>query len=104
MRPPSRHSHLCFFACTVVEGGSMRDYQIQGLNWMVGLNHNGINGILADEMVRPSHVLSMYVELTFAFFLGSWKNPSNNLLLGIPQIHPQYPRPTPHRCSQIHPR
>lgn len=30
----------------------MRDYQVQGLNWMVGLNHNGINGILADEMVR----------------------------------------------------
>lgn len=28
----------------------MRDYQVQGLNWMVGLHHNGINGILADEM------------------------------------------------------
>lgn len=31
----------------------MRDYQVQGLNWMVGLHYNGINGILADEMVRP---------------------------------------------------
>lgn len=30
----------------------MRDYQIQGLNWMVSLYHHGINGILADEMVR----------------------------------------------------
>lgn len=30
----------------------MRDYQVQGLNWMVSLHHNGINGILADEMVR----------------------------------------------------
>ena len=29
----------------------MRDYQVQGLNWMIGLHHNGINGILADEMV-----------------------------------------------------
>jgi SWI/SNF-related matrix-associated actin-dependent regulator of chromatin subfamily A member 5 len=29
----------------------MRDYQIQGLNWMISLYHNGINGILADEMV-----------------------------------------------------
>lgn len=28
----------------------MRDYQIQGLNWMVSLHHNGLNGILADEM------------------------------------------------------
>jgi SNF2 family DNA or RNA helicase len=36
-----------------VKGGKMRDYQLQGLNWMVSLHHNGINGILADEMVRP---------------------------------------------------
>ncbi|KAG0140791.1 hypothetical protein CROQUDRAFT_664695 [Cronartium quercuum f. sp. fusiforme G11] len=33
-----------------VKGGTMRDYQVQGLNWMVSLFHNGINGILADEM------------------------------------------------------
>jgi SWI/SNF-related matrix-associated actin-dependent regulator of chromatin subfamily A member 5 len=30
----------------------MRSYQIQGLNWMTALHHNGLNGILADEMVR----------------------------------------------------
>lgn len=29
----------------------MRPYQLQGLNWMVSLHHNGLNGILADEMV-----------------------------------------------------
>lgn len=28
----------------------MRDYQVQGLNWLVSLYENGINGILADEM------------------------------------------------------
>ncbi|KAJ3384883.1 hypothetical protein HDU84_002588 [Entophlyctis sp. JEL0112] len=33
-----------------VVGGKMRDYQIQGLNWLISLHHNGINGILADEM------------------------------------------------------
>ncbi|KAI9600087.1 hypothetical protein KEM48_000303 [Puccinia striiformis f. sp. tritici PST-130] len=33
-----------------VKGGIMRDYQVQGLNWMISLFHNGINGILADEM------------------------------------------------------
>ena len=31
--------------------GEMRGYQLQGLNWMVSLHHNGLNGILADEMV-----------------------------------------------------
>jgi SNF2 family DNA or RNA helicase len=38
---------------SVVKGGKMRDYQVQGLNWMISLHHNGINGILADEMVSP---------------------------------------------------
>ncbi|RPA78581.1 putative SNF2 family helicase/ATPase [Ascobolus immersus RN42] len=28
----------------------MRDYQIQGLNWLISLHENGISGILADEM------------------------------------------------------
>lgn len=31
--------------------GLMRPYQLQGLNWMVSLYHNSLNGILADEMV-----------------------------------------------------
>lgn len=39
---------------TDVKGGTMRDYQVQGLNWMISLYHNGINGILADEMVGCS--------------------------------------------------
>ena len=33
-----------------VKNGKMRDYQIRGLNWMISLYENGINGILADEM------------------------------------------------------
>jgi len=30
----------------------MKDYQLHGLNWLIKLYDNGINGILADEMVR----------------------------------------------------
>lgn len=33
-----------------VKFGKMRDYQVRGLNWMIGLYEKGINGILADEM------------------------------------------------------
>ena len=33
-----------------IKSGKMRDYQIRGLNWMITLYENGINGILADEM------------------------------------------------------
>ena len=30
--------------------GEMREYQLQGLNWLISLYENAINGILADEM------------------------------------------------------
>lgn len=33
-----------------VKFAKMREYQIQGLNWLITLFQNGINGILADEM------------------------------------------------------
>ena len=33
-----------------IKFGKMRDYQVRGLNWMIGLFEKGINGILADEM------------------------------------------------------
>ena len=35
---------------TTIGFGKMRDYQLEGLNWMVRLQENGVNGILADEM------------------------------------------------------
>ncbi|KAI9684453.1 MAG: hypothetical protein M1829_002263 [Trizodia sp. TS-e1964] len=33
-----------------IKGGTMRDYQVAGLNWLISLHENGISGILADEM------------------------------------------------------
>lgn len=35
--------------------GEMRDYQIRGLNWMISLYENKINGILAGEFLRLSN-------------------------------------------------
>lgn len=37
----------------MITGGKLREYQMQGLNWLIHLYDNGINGILADEMVSP---------------------------------------------------
>ena len=34
-------------------GGQLKSYQIKGLEWMISLYNNHVNGILADEMVRP---------------------------------------------------
>jgi SWI/SNF-related matrix-associated actin-dependent regulator of chromatin subfamily A member 5 len=35
---------------TTLGFGKMRPYQLEGLNWMIGLQEHGVNGILADEM------------------------------------------------------
>jgi SNF2 family DNA or RNA helicase len=41
----------------VIKGGTMREYQIHGLNWLIKLHDNCINGILADEMVTETVLL-----------------------------------------------
>ncbi|KAJ1884279.1 ATP-dependent DNA helicase Snf21, partial [Kickxella alabastrina] len=35
---------------SILVGGSLKDYQLHGLEWMVSLYNNRLNGILADEM------------------------------------------------------
>jgi ATP-dependent DNA helicase len=35
---------------SLVTGGTMRKYQLEGLEWLKSLYENGLNGILADEM------------------------------------------------------
>lgn len=41
----------------------MRDYQLAGLNWLIRLYENGINGILADEMVWLNWCLPILFSL-----------------------------------------
>ena len=35
---------------SVLKGGTLKPYQIVGLNWLISLNEMGVNGILADQM------------------------------------------------------
>lgn len=35
---------------SILTGGKLKDYQIKGLQWMISLYNNNLNGILADEM------------------------------------------------------
>lgn len=34
----------------MLQGGELRPYQLEGLQWMLSLFNNNLNGILADEM------------------------------------------------------
>ena len=38
------------FQPDILSGGQLKDYQVKGLQWMVSLYNNKLNGILADEM------------------------------------------------------
>jgi ATP-dependent DNA helicase len=35
---------------SLVTGGVLKDYQLAGVEWLISLYENGLNGILADEM------------------------------------------------------
>lgn len=35
---------------SILVGGTLKEYQLKGLQWMVSLFNNHLNGILADEM------------------------------------------------------
>lgn len=45
-----REAHFLLQQPSIIKHGQLRPYQLEGLNWMIRLQDNGINGILADEM------------------------------------------------------
>lgn len=57
-----QHAHRLPVQPSIITGGVLREYQMQGLNWMIHLYDNGINGILADEMVRVRAALGKAVH------------------------------------------
>ena len=61
-----------------IKNGEMRDYQIRGLNWLISLYENGINGILADEMVTIILVV-FKVHLLRLYRIGVWSTLVNVL-------------------------
>ncbi|KAF9222210.1 hypothetical protein BS17DRAFT_784014 [Gyrodon lividus] len=39
-----------FLQPSLITGAKLKDYQLEGVEWMVSLDKNGVSGILADEM------------------------------------------------------
>ena len=46
--------------------GALRDYQLKGVKWLISLWSNGLNGILADQMVGGCGALAR----------GGWGRPA----------------------------
>lgn len=66
---------------TYIKNGKLRDYQLQGLNWLISLYNNGINGILADEMGLGKTLQS----ISFLGFLKYYKNVKGPHLVIVPK-------------------
>jgi len=49
-------------------GGQLKEYQLKGLQWMVSLYNNRLNGILADEMGRTYYSLICSVDASLILF------------------------------------
>lgn len=46
----------------MLQGGDLKEYQLAGLQWMVSLYNNNLNGILADDMGLGKTIqVSVYV-------------------------------------------
>lgn len=62
----------------MLKGGQMKSYQIDGLNWMVSLYNNNLNGILADEMGLGKTIQTIAL---FAHLIEVKKNPGPFLVV-----------------------
>ncbi|SMN20204.1 similar to Saccharomyces cerevisiae YIL126W STH1 ATPase component of the RSC chromatin remodeling complex [Maudiozyma saulgeensis] len=63
---------------SILVGGSLKEYQLKGLEWMVSLYNNHLNGILADEMGLGKTIQSISL-ITYLF--EEKKNPGPYLVI-----------------------
>lgn len=68
---------------TILVGGTLKEYQIKGLQWMVSLYNNRLNGILADEMVSTRPLL-IHLCISKYIFAGSRKDHPDDLAHHFP--------------------
>jgi SNF2 family DNA or RNA helicase len=52
LNPSTMPSALESFAQPAAFNGTLKNYQLKGMNWLINLYEQGINGILADEMLQ----------------------------------------------------
>ncbi|ELA42835.1 uncharacterized protein VICG_00150 [Vittaforma corneae ATCC 50505] len=60
---------------------TLRDYQIEGLNWLIKMHENGINCILADEMGLGKTLQT----IAFLGYLKFVKDEKNKHLIAVPK-------------------
>ena len=69
---------------SIITGGKLRAYQLEGLNWIIHLLENGLNGILADEMGLGKTLQSVSVIAYMTVQARGWPAPDYG-----PQVYDQ---------------
>ncbi|KAI8065726.1 SNF2 family N-terminal domain-containing protein [Gongronella butleri] len=84
----------------LVTGGVLRDYQLAGVEWLISLWENGLNGILADEMglgktlqtisfiahLKGMNVAGPYLVVAPLSTLANWVNEFKRFTPTIPVV------------------
>ena len=79
----------------------LKPYQVFGLNWLVLLHSEDLNGILADEMVRKYILYTPILPTSsFVYVSGTWKNCTSHFILSL-SLWEWMSRTFPHHCAII---
>jgi SWI/SNF-related matrix-associated actin-dependent regulator of chromatin subfamily A member 5 len=70
-----------YYQPSILTGGKLNDYQMDGLNWLINLYESGLNGILADEMGLGKTIQS----IAFMSYLKQYKKKSGYFLVAVPK-------------------
>lgn len=92
--------HPDFCQPSLITGGTLRDYQLEGVEWLVSLFENGLNGILADEMglgktfqcisflafLREQGIWGPFLVVTPLSTVSNWVSEINRFAPSIPAL------------------
>lgn len=92
---------------SILINGKLKEYQVRGLEWLVSLYNNNLNGILADEMGKglssSGHIFDCgaitqisYHTFFSSLFLRFGKNHSDHRPDNLPNGKEKEPGPLPH--------
>ncbi|RLM99720.1 putative ATP-dependent DNA helicase CHR12 isoform X2 [Panicum miliaceum] len=72
---------------STLEGGELRPYQLEGLQWMLSLFNNNLNGILADEMGLGKTIQTIAL---IAYLLEKKEVPGPHLIIAPKAVLPNW--------------
>ena len=85
----------------LVTGAKLKSYQLEGLQWMVSLDQNGISGILGSWHLSLMREYQ-HNQSCFSRRNGFGKDPPNNCIQRVPPRAPElqtFPRRVPAQCA-----